>query len=71
MNNILAHTEASGSNPAYLSVNERDGGVEVSVRTRGAQNASVIRLTADEWFHLVARAAVASARIPPLPGELS
>lgn len=70
MNNLIAHTEPSGSSPAYLSVNERDGIVEVSVRSRGAQNASTIQLTPDAWFRLVTQAAAKAALIPP-QGELT
>lgn len=70
MTNIVAHTEPSGSNPAYLSVNERDGGVEVIVRSRGAQGGSTIQLTNDAWFRLVVQAAARAGLIPP-QGELT
>jgi len=70
MNNLIAHTEPAHPNPAYLSVNERGGFVEVSVRSRGAQSPSVIQLTPDEWFRLVTKAAAGQGLIP-LQGELT
>lgn len=70
MTNLIAHTEPSHPYPAYLSVNERDGGVEVSVRSRGEQGPSVIHLTPDAWFRLVVQAAAKAGLIPP-QGELS
>jgi len=69
--NLIAHTEPGHTYPAYLSVNDREGNVvEITVRTRGAQNGSTMQLTRDEWFRLVARAAAQQGLIPS-EGELS
>ncbi len=61
MKNLYAHTDISGPNPGYISVNEQDDGTtSVSVRTRGANNASFISLTPDQ-------AAALGAALAPSP----
>lgn len=49
MLNIFAYTVPTVSLPAYVSLNERDGGVaELSVRSSGNEYASVINLSDEE-----------------------
>lgn len=57
MTNVYAHTEPSGSYPAYVSVNTDDGlqTCRISVRSTGAQIASEITLTADQASELAAQ----------------
>lgn len=45
MKNIHAYTELSAPNPAYVSLNDRTDGVELTVRSRGGQSSSSIALT--------------------------
>lgn len=66
MKNIYAYTDISGPNPGYISVNEQDDGtVSVSVRTRGASNASFISLTADQAAALGAALTPVAAKPAP------
>lgn len=52
MENIFAYTVPTTSLPAYVSLNEREGVVELSVRTSGQPNASVINLSDEELERL-------------------
>ena len=57
MRNIYACTHATplkGYYPAYISVNVTDDedAVEVTVRTEGKPDPSIIRLTWDQWNNL-------------------
>jgi hypothetical protein len=68
MKNIYAYTDISGPNPGYISVNEQDDGtVSVSVRTRGAKNASFMSLTPDQVAAL--GAALAPAPVAAKPAQ--
>lgn len=48
MKNIAAHTETNCVYPGYVSINDENDHVSISVRTRGAQLASTINVTRDE-----------------------
>jgi hypothetical protein len=66
MKNLFAHTDITCPNPGYISVNEQDDGTtSVSVRTRGANNASFISLTADQVAALGAALAPAPVAATP------
>jgi hypothetical protein len=68
MKNIYAYTDISGPNPGYISVNEQDDGtVSVSVRTRGANNASFIALTPDQADALGAALTPSPVAAKPAP----
>lgn len=70
MKNLYAYTDISGPNPGYISVNEQDDGTtSVSVRTRGAQNASFISLTPDQVAALGAALAPSPVAAKPVPAK--
>ena len=48
MKNIHAHTDTRHSSPGYISINDEDGRITVSVRTRGGQVPSIVELNRDE-----------------------
>lgn len=48
MKNIHAFTETTTTPPGYISINDNEGKLSVSVRTRGAQNVSFIELNRDQ-----------------------
>lgn len=55
MENIFAYTEIDyqpAHYPGYISLNERDGQAEVSVRSRGTAHASVLRMSDEELERL-------------------
>lgn len=57
MENIFAYTEIDyqpAYYPGYVSLNERNGQAELSVRTRGTADASVLPLTDEELGKLAA-----------------
>lgn len=45
---IHAHTETHTSPPGYISINESDGHISVTVRSSRAQSASVISMNRDQ-----------------------
>lgn len=48
MKNIHAFTETTTTPPGYISINEEEGKLTVSVRTRGAQTAGMIEMNRDQ-----------------------
>lgn len=48
MKNIHAHTETHHQSPGYISINEYDDHVSVTVRSRGAHTAGVVELNRDQ-----------------------
>ena len=54
MTNIHAYTELGINNPAYISINRREGELlEITVRTRGESLGSTIKLTYEQACNLV------------------
>lgn len=51
--NIHAYTELTSPAPAYVSLNKRHGGVvELTARSRGANNASIVELSREQLRRL-------------------
>lgn len=48
MKNIHAFTEIHTTPPGYVSINEEEGRLTVSVRTRGGQVPSIIEMNRDQ-----------------------
>lgn len=69
MKNIFAFTETGASNPGYVSINDNDGRVTVSVRSRRAQTAGVVELSRDQLQELHREVGAYLATFAPVAEE--
>ena len=70
MKNIHAHTETGANVPGYISVNEEQGRITVSVRSRRAQVPSVIELDRDQLEALHSDVGAYLAATAPAPAAV-
>lgn len=66
MKHIAAQTETGASKPGYISIAEESGHITVSVRSRGAQTAGVVKLTLGQLQELRRQVDVYLSQFPSL-----